>query len=84
MPFEAQNTRYRNPTDPISILDRGASNVSNQISLNPFKSHSYHNFDNVSGGSGGWLIGNTSKDTPWDPKTSIFTTPPITQEDLRE
>ena len=54
-PFEQQNARYRNPADPISILDRGA-NVSNEVSLNPFKNHSYKNFKNVSGGSGGWLI----------------------------
>ena len=80
-PFEKQNARYRNPADPISILDRGASNVSNKVSLNPFESHSYNNFKNVSGGSGGWLIGNTSKDTPLTPN-SIFTTPPIEQENL--
>ncbi len=80
-PFEKQNARYRNPADPISILDRGA-NVSNEVSLNPFKNHSYNTFKNVSGGGGGWLIGDTSKDTPWDPKTSTFTTPPIEQENL--
>ena len=84
-PFENSNTRYRNPADPISILDRGASNVSNEVSLNPFKNHSYNNFKNVSGGSGKWVIGDTSKDTPWIKGQSIFTTPPIEQEqDIKE
>ena len=82
-PFENSNTRYRNPADPISILDRGASNVSNKVSLNPFENHSYNNFKNVSGGSGGWLIAKGGN-TPWDPKASIFTTPPIEQTDLKE
>ena len=80
-PSETQNTRYRNPADPISILDRGASHVSNRVSLNPFKSHSYDNFKNVSGGSGGWLIAKGGN-TPWNPSHSVFTTPPIEQEDL--
>ena len=78
-----QNSRYRNPLDPISILDAGASHISNKVSLNPFESHSFKNFDNTSGGTGGWVIGDTSKNTPWDPATSAFTTPPITQSDLK-
>lgn len=77
-----RNTRYRNQLDPISILDQGASNVSDMVSLNPLESHSYENFNNTSGGSGGWVIGDTSKNTPWNPATSAFTTPPITQADL--
>ena len=79
-----QNTRYRNPMDPISILDRAATHVSGKLSMNPFESHSFKNFDHTSGGSGGWVIGDTSKNTPWNPATSVFTTPPDTQADLNQ
>jgi hypothetical protein len=39
-PFEGQNERYRNYTDPVSILDRGAN-----MEYNNLNSHSFTNFD---------------------------------------
>ena len=73
-------SRYRNAGDPISILDRGAKTIGG--SLNPFEAHSYKNSTYTSGDTGGWIIGDTSKDTPWDPSNSAFTTPPIAQSQL--
>ena len=78
----AHVSRYRNAGDPISILDRGAKTIGS--SLNPFEAHSYKNSTYTSGDTGGWVIGVTSKDTPWDPATSAYTTPPIEQSDLKE
>jgi len=74
-PSETQNTRYRNPADPISILDRGASHVSNRVFLNPFKSHSYDNFKKVSGGSGGWLIAKWGKYAMESKPLGLYHTP---------
>jgi len=74
-------TRYRNEGDYISILDRSAKIIGS--SSKPLTAHSFANSPNTSVDTGGWVIGKTH-DTPWDPKTSIFTTPPITQEDLNK
>lgn len=74
---EPNAQRYRNAGDPVSIMDRGAKTIGS--SLNPLGAHSYKNAQYTSGNSDGWLIGKTH-DTPWDPKTSIFTTPPFGQQ----
>ena len=82
-PWDTTNSRYRNPTDVVSILDQGATHVSNKITLDPFENHSYHNFNNTSGDSGGWIIGPAKLNSPYIPATSAYTTPPITQEMLK-
>lgn len=68
--------RYKNIGDPISSLDRAAKVIGS--SLNPFEAHSYENSQYISGDAGKWIAGDTSINTPWNPETSAYTTPPIT------
>ena len=72
-------SRYKNIGDPVSILD-GAAKVIGASLLNPFEAHSYKNSPYVSGDTDGWVIGDTSKNSSYDPSNSAYTTPPIKQK----
>ena len=73
--------RYKNIGDPISSFDRGAKIIGS--SLNPFQAHSYENSPYISGDAGGWIVGDTSINTPWDPETSIYDTTYNTRKYLK-
>jgi hypothetical protein len=58
---EQSTNRYRNPGDPISILDGGAVDTPEaKYSINPLTAHAFTNFSNVSQGDTGWFRNETS------------------------
>jgi hypothetical protein len=61
------SNRYRNPGDPISILDSGTVKTPEaQYNLNPLKAHAFTNFSNVSQKDTGWFKNNS------DPKNTYM------------
>jgi len=65
-PAPENSQRYRNPGDPVSILDRGTIKTpETKPSLNPLTAHGYGNFTHTSeSNSNGWVIDKQFKPQP--------------------